>query len=59
LSAGVINGNGFTVLIMMALITTAMAGPALRWLGLWAPAARPASAPPDSGLPAAHAQSGG
>ena len=55
LSAGVINGNGFTVLVMMALITTAMAGPALRRLGFW-PAARPATIPPDSSLPAAHAQ---
>jgi len=55
LSAGVINGNGFTVLVMMALITTAMAGPALRRLGFW-PTARPATTPPDSSLPAAHAQ---
>jgi Kef-type K+ transport system membrane component KefB len=37
LSAGVINGNGFTILVMMALITTAMAAPALRRLGLWQP----------------------
>lgn len=59
LSAGVINGNGFTVLVMMALITTAMAGPALRWLGLWQPAAYPATAPADSGVPAARAQTGG
>jgi Kef-type K+ transport system membrane component KefB len=59
LSAGVINGNGFTVLVMMALITTAVAGPALRWLGLWPPAARPATGPLDSGVPAAHAQTDG
>jgi len=56
LSAGVINGNGFTVLIMMALITTAMAGPALRWLGLWRPAAQPrAAVPADPDVPAASA----
>jgi hypothetical protein len=48
LSIGVIDGSAFTVLVMMALITTAMAGPALRWLGLWQPAARPAPAPSDS-----------
>lgn len=70
LSAGVINGNGFTVLVMMALITTAMAGPALRWLGLWSPptvrpvpappdSAPPDSAPPNFGVPAAQAQIGG
>jgi Kef-type K+ transport system membrane component KefB len=34
LSIGVINGNAFTVLVMMALITTMMAEPALRLLGL-------------------------
>jgi Kef-type K+ transport system membrane component KefB len=45
LSAGVIDGNAFTVLVIMALITTAMAGPALRRLGLWQPAGRPAAAP--------------
>jgi Kef-type K+ transport system membrane component KefB len=56
LSAGLINGNGFTVLVMMALITTAVAGPALRWLGLWRAAACPATAPPDSGALAAPAQ---
>ena len=59
LSAGVIDGNGFTVLVMMALITTAMAGPALRRLGLWQPAAHPATMPADSGVPAAPAQIGG
>jgi Kef-type K+ transport system membrane component KefB len=37
LSAGVIDGSAFTVLVMMALITTAMAGPALRRLGLSGP----------------------
>jgi Kef-type K+ transport system membrane component KefB len=62
LSAGVINGNGFTVLVMMALITTAMAAPALRRLGLWRPPdprTRPAAAPPDPGVPATRAQTGG
>jgi Kef-type K+ transport system membrane component KefB len=60
LSAGVINGNGFTVLVMMALITTAMAAPALRRLGLWRPPGPPlAPVPPDSGVPATRAQLGG
>ena len=59
LNTGMINGHGFTVPVMVALITTAMAGPALRWLGLWQPAGCPATAPPDSGVPAAHAQTGG
>lgn len=59
LSAGVINGNGFTVLVMMALITTAMAAPALRWLGLWPPGLRPATGTPDSGVPATRTQMGG
>jgi Kef-type K+ transport system membrane component KefB len=46
LSAGVINDSGYTVLVMVALITTAMAGPALRRLGLWRPLDdRPATAP--------------
>jgi Kef-type K+ transport system membrane component KefB len=40
LSVGVINGNAFTVLILIALITTLMASPALRLLGLWRPADR-------------------
>jgi Kef-type K+ transport system membrane component KefB len=35
LSAGVINGAAFTVLILMALLTTCMAAPALRMLGAW------------------------
>jgi Kef-type K+ transport system membrane component KefB len=57
LSAGVINGNGFTVLVMMALITTAMAGPALRRLDLWRPpGSHLAPVPPDSGVPATHAR---
>jgi Kef-type K+ transport system membrane component KefB len=34
LSIGVINADAFTVLVMMALLTTMMAGPALRLLGL-------------------------
>ncbi len=34
LSAGVINEAAFTVLVLMALLTTCMAGPALRYLGL-------------------------
>jgi len=58
LSAGVIDSNAFTVLVMMALITTAMAGPALRWLGLWQPSWQPATARSDSGVPAAPAQIG-
>jgi len=58
LSAGVINGNGFTVLVMMALITTAVAGPGLRWLGLWLPAACPDTEPPDSGVLPAPARMG-
>jgi len=37
LSARLIDGSAFTVLVMTALITTAMAGPALRWLRLWSP----------------------
>jgi Kef-type K+ transport system membrane component KefB len=46
LSAGVIDGSAFTVLVMMALITTAMAGPALRRLGLSGPrTARPVLRP--------------
>lgn len=40
-SIGVINGDAFTILIMMALITTMMASPALRWLGLWRPGPPP------------------
>jgi Kef-type K+ transport system membrane component KefB len=54
LSIGVINGNAFTMLILMALITTMMAGPALRLLGLWRPGgadAAPAPSPPAT-LPA-------
>jgi Kef-type K+ transport system membrane component KefB len=47
LGIGVINGNAFTVLVMMALITTLMAGPALRLLGLWQPGDKPAQAPPE------------
>lgn len=35
LSARLIDGSAFTVLVMTALITTAMAGPALRRLRLW------------------------
>jgi Kef-type K+ transport system membrane component KefB len=49
LSTGVIDGSGFTVLVMMALITTAMAGPALRRLGLWRPAGPMAVAQQGSG----------
>jgi Kef-type K+ transport system membrane component KefB len=53
LSAGVINGDAFTVLVLMALITTAMAEPALRWLGLWQqPMAALAGMGMDSGAPA-------
>ena len=59
LSAGVINGNGFTVLVMMALITTAMATPALRRLGLWRPGGRSAFATPDSSPRAPSASLGG
>jgi Kef-type K+ transport system membrane component KefB len=33
LSAGIINNSGFTVMVMMALITTMMAAPLLRLLG--------------------------
>jgi Kef-type K+ transport system membrane component KefB len=51
LSAGVIDSSGFTVLVMMALITTAMAGPALRRLGLWRPADQMAGAPQGPGVP--------
>jgi Kef-type K+ transport system membrane component KefB len=58
LTAGVIDGNGFTVLVMMALITTAMAGPALRRLGLWRPADCPAVAPPDRGVRVYQASAG-
>jgi K+:H+ antiporter len=49
LSAGVINRSAFGVLIVMALITTAMAAPALRALGLsrrFTPARAPAGAAP-------------
>jgi Kef-type K+ transport system membrane component KefB len=31
--AGLINGLGFTILVLMALITTGVTGPLLRWLG--------------------------
>ncbi|WP_329086105.1 cation:proton antiporter [Streptosporangium sp. NBC_01469] len=39
LSIGVINGNAFTVLVIMALVTTVMTVPSLRLLGLTRPAA--------------------
>jgi Kef-type K+ transport system membrane component KefB len=59
LSAGVINGNGFTVLVTMTLITTAMAAPALRRLGLWrASESHLASVPPDSGVLVVRTQGG-
>jgi len=58
LSAGVIDGSGFTVLVIMALITTAMAGPALQRLGLRRPEDRPAVAPPNPGAPAYQAPAG-
>lgn len=40
LSIGVINGDAFTILILIALITTMMASPVLRRLGLWQPTTR-------------------
>jgi Kef-type K+ transport system membrane component KefB len=39
LSIGVINGSAFTVLVVMALVTTVMTVPALRLLGLSRPPA--------------------
>jgi Kef-type K+ transport system membrane component KefB len=42
-SVGVVNANAFTILILIALFTTMMAGPVLRRLDLWHPAG-PASA---------------
>jgi len=33
LGVGIINHSAFTVMVMMALITTMMAAPLLRWLG--------------------------
>jgi Kef-type K+ transport system membrane component KefB len=53
LTIGVINGSAFTVLVMMALITTMMAGPSLRLLGLWRPGERQASPQPVRPEPAA------
>ena len=35
LSVGVINADASTILIVIALTTTLMAGPALRLVGLW------------------------
>jgi hypothetical protein len=49
LSIGVINGDAFTVLVMMALITTMMAGPALRLLGLSRRAEQPGVVRPGPG----------
>jgi Kef-type K+ transport system membrane component KefB len=40
LEAGLINRNAFTVLVVMAFLTTAMTGPALRLLRLYRPEAR-------------------
>lgn len=45
LSVGVISPDASTILIMIALITTLMAAPALRLLGLWQ---RPAGSQPDA-----------
>jgi Kef-type K+ transport system membrane component KefB len=48
LAAGVINRGAFTVLVVMALVTTVMAMPALRLLGLSRPVPRPGVDPQGS-----------
>ncbi|HEY3734342.1 MAG TPA: cation:proton antiporter [Streptosporangiaceae bacterium] len=53
LSIGVINSSAFTVLIMMALITTMMAEPALRLLGLYRGPGAKVPVPADVAEPAA------
>jgi Kef-type K+ transport system membrane component KefB len=57
LSIGVINSDAFTMLVIMALLTTMMAGPVLRWLGVSRPGQGPVAGPllvPDAaGVPAA------
>jgi Kef-type K+ transport system membrane component KefB len=61
LSAGVINRSAFTVLVVMALVTTVMAAPALRLLGLSRHAPAGPRAPDGSigeALPAAAPPSG-
>jgi Kef-type K+ transport system membrane component KefB len=53
LSIGVINANAFTVLVMMALITTMMAEPSLRLLGLYRGPGAKVPVPADVAEPAA------